>query len=172
MHAKGKSQTLNKEETDWPSLFLECLLIFLRHPYFWKLLHLNPLLHSSALFPCSSAANSVPLLLITFQNLKTSPHVQVPTHQLLRSNVPKHKLMFSHHSFLLQFYSSWRHLFLKPSSHLWVIISLLQSLHLISHEIILILPSNCFLYPFLWMFHDRVDHSGLNIHHVILEPLD
>lgn len=60
---------------------------------------------------------------------------------------------------------------LKPSSHLWLIIPLLQFLHLISHEVMLILPSNCFRYPFL-LIHDHVDNLRLDLQHFILEPLD
>lgn len=67
-----------------------------------------------SLFPCFSAAiQKLQLSLLccalvsnhlfsTSENESSSPS---PTHQSLRSDMPKHKLMFSHHRFLLQSYS-------------------------------------------------------------------
>lgn len=110
-----------------------------------------------------------------FWYLKMSSHRQVPSCQPLKSNMPKHKLRLFHHRLLSHLYSLWRHLSnppgLKLSSHLWLIIPLLQFLHLISHEVMLILPSNCFRYPFL-LIHDHVDNPRLDLQHFILEPLD
>ena len=110
-----------------------------------------------------------------FWYLKMSSHRQVPSRQSLKSNMPKHKLRLFHHRFLSHLYSLWCHLSsppgLKPSSHLWLIVPLLQFLHLISHEVMLIPPCNCFLYPFL-LIHDHVDNPRLDLHHFILEALD
>lgn len=79
-------------------------------------------------------------------------HVQVSTNQSLKSSTSNPKPMLSHHSFVP--HSLWRHLLCplgsKPPSHLWLTIPLLPSLHLISQEITLILPSNCFCILFFW----------------------